>query len=147
MPFWRINNAAVLDTRTGVFWGYPWLNFCVLFTIFWRTEVSRNTQSNTQDKGLGESTGRGQSWKQFCCSSSHVLFYSRAAKTGSSCSFSTWCFPSIMEKGKLWLRRTLLTISTELDEMNHSNTWVKEFRKLKSRTETSLCQTHKFLSI
>lgn len=74
-----------------------------------------------------------------------MLFHSRASKTRSSCSFSTWYFPSIMEKGKFWLRKTLLTIFTVLDEMNQSNTWVKEFRKLKSRTETSLCQTHKFL--
>lgn len=73
--------------------------------------------------------------------------FTQAPEIQSSCSFSTQCFPSIMEKGKLWLRRTLLTISTVLDEVNHSNTWVKEFRKLKSRTGTSMCQTHKFLSI
>lgn len=97
--------------------------------------------------GLGESTGLGQSWKQFCSSPSHLLFHSRASKTWSSFSFSTWCFPSIVEKGKFWPRRTLQTPSTVLDEINNSNTWVKGFRKLKSRTKTSLCQTHEFLSL
>lgn len=54
-------------------------------------------------------------------------------------------FRSIIEKGKFWLGRTLQTLSTVLDEINRSSTWVKQFRNLNSKTETSLCQTHKFL--